>query len=378
MGLRHIRSHTGLRGIAAVLVVFYHLHFGSGFRFPFEAEGGFISRSYIFVDLFFILSGFIISYTNNAERPTPFERTETGEFALHRFVRLYPQHIFSLTLTVAVILSIFALEVAFDPGKRAGFWTNDKVMSLLSQALLVHSWGPKEWVAWNIPSWSISAEIFAYLLFVPLVWVRQRGVAYFTGISILIAALFYLHAAKNVGNLDIVHGLAPFRCLAGFVLGMNAYFLRRHITECPPSILDFLQILSIACIVFILIFNLNDIFIIFPFLFLVYTTWTDVGVVCLLLSKPVFQFLGRVSYSVYLNHIPVILALSFVFERTKKLVAVEYEPILRAAYLALVLCAVVALSYCTYNLVEEPFRKLGSRRRRSGAVAPALHVRIDI
>jgi peptidoglycan/LPS O-acetylase OafA/YrhL len=56
-----IRSHTGLRGIAALLVVFYHFHFAQP-HLAFEDWTAFFERGYLMVDLFFVLSGFIISY----------------------------------------------------------------------------------------------------------------------------------------------------------------------------------------------------------------------------------------------------------------------------------------------------------------------------
>src|SRR5919107_5391511 len=57
-----IRAHTGIRGIAALLVVTYHQEFGSGYKLPFELSTNVFRRSYLMVDLFFVLSGFIISY----------------------------------------------------------------------------------------------------------------------------------------------------------------------------------------------------------------------------------------------------------------------------------------------------------------------------
>ena len=61
MQRRYIKSHASLRGIAALLVVFYHIQFGEHVRLFWEVD--FFRKGYLWVDLFFILSGFVISYT---------------------------------------------------------------------------------------------------------------------------------------------------------------------------------------------------------------------------------------------------------------------------------------------------------------------------
>jgi hypothetical protein len=65
---RHIDSHAALRGIAALLVVGYHLQFGAGYRLPIELSIPLFKRSYLLVDLFFILSG---TYTGGFEARDP-------------------------------------------------------------------------------------------------------------------------------------------------------------------------------------------------------------------------------------------------------------------------------------------------------------------
>ena len=91
---RQIHSHAALRGIAAMLVVAYHLQFGGGYRFAFERYTPAFTRSYLFVDLFFILSGFIISYVNDAGRAKGVSLGEMRSFMRARVARLYPLHFF--------------------------------------------------------------------------------------------------------------------------------------------------------------------------------------------------------------------------------------------------------------------------------------------
>ena len=97
-----IVAHTGLRGIAALLVVAYHQQFGDFYRLPFELSTSLFKRSYLMVDLFFILSGFIISYVYRAEGSGM--RTSVKSFLFARFARIYPLHF---------VISIYILPFSF-------------------------------------------------------------------------------------------------------------------------------------------------------------------------------------------------------------------------------------------------------------------------
>src|SRR5260370_42246803 len=72
-----IRSHTGLRGIAALLVVAYHQELGPFYRLPFALSTNIFRRSYLMVDLFFILSAFIITYVYRADRDASLSMADT-------------------------------------------------------------------------------------------------------------------------------------------------------------------------------------------------------------------------------------------------------------------------------------------------------------
>src|SRR3954452_17734389 len=89
---RQILSHTGIRGIAALLVVAYHQEFGSSYKLPLELSTNVFRRSYLMVDLFFVLSGFIISYVYAARPEKRLSWSDTKDFLFARFARIYPLH----------------------------------------------------------------------------------------------------------------------------------------------------------------------------------------------------------------------------------------------------------------------------------------------
>ena len=162
MQREQIYSHTALRGIAALLVVFYHFGFGAGSHFVFESAP-FFRRSYLWVDFFFMLSGFIISFTHPEFRART-RMKDIGLFLVRRFARVYPLHI--VCLAYMVVFSGVTALIALHGGKPlSAEWSPLGLQHLVAQIFLLSAWGIVPDVGWNIPSWSISAEMVAYLAF---------------------------------------------------------------------------------------------------------------------------------------------------------------------------------------------------------------------
>ena len=358
-----IRSHTGLRGIAALLVVAYHQQFGATYRFSFEVTTEVFRRCYLMVDLFFVLSGFIISYVYVADRPRPFSFVEIREFLMSRFARIYPLHLFSLIyLGLFVVGTTWVLSILGDvhdqlTGRDFWDWT--------VQLILLNSWVHTQ-NEWNAPSWSISAEIFAYVLFPVLAALNARGANVFRLPLLMLPFAFYSFVAGTTGSLDITVGAAPLRCLAGFALGMLLYLERARASRISDAMLSGYQLLGTAWVFLALMFKVVDPLIIPAFLLLVWATWQDRGLVAVALSAKPFQWLGEISYSVYLLHVPLGLTLWFAWSRIDHHLGLT-PPVSRAIWLFINFSVVLAVSTVTYRLIETPARrsllKLFVRRR---------------
>ena len=105
----------------------------------------------LFVDMFFILSGFVISYS--------YPSTSTGtrsyaRFLVRRIARIYPLHLLTLLLFAAL-----AFVGISGPTSHAGF------LDFIQNLFLVQAWGVTDHLSFNSPAWSISAELFCYILF---------------------------------------------------------------------------------------------------------------------------------------------------------------------------------------------------------------------
>ena len=178
---------TGVRAFAALWVVFYHLRPTVQSIFP-GAHGlhAFLAFGYLGVDLFAFLSGFVIAY-NYSDRVSLARPREIGAFLWIRGARILPLHWFLLLALLAARLTI--------PGfgglpADAGHWG---LGDFLQHALLVHGWGVAQQLAWNVPSWTVSAEWLCYLLF-PLMAVGVSRVR--DGAVALVAAAATLGATK--------------------------------------------------------------------------------------------------------------------------------------------------------------------------------------
>jgi len=147
---------TGVRGFAALWVVLCHFRDDLALALPgWDMLDAIAFHGYLGVDLFAFLSGFVISFTYG-DRLAVLRAEATRRFLWLRLARIYPLHLFMLSLFV-VSLGLTEGPSALAPA------VSDPVF--LRQVLLLHGWGFDDAFAWNVPSWTVSSEWFCYLLF---------------------------------------------------------------------------------------------------------------------------------------------------------------------------------------------------------------------
>jgi peptidoglycan/LPS O-acetylase OafA/YrhL len=362
MPQRYIVSHTSIRGIAALLVVAYHLQFGALTPFAWERATPFFDKGYLWVDLFFVLSGFVISYSARMDERAPFSASDIKTFYVSRFARIYPLHAVALILMLGLftgesLLARFAGIGHADPN----FGSARNIAGFFEQLFLLNAWGLTGPPGWNIPSWSISAEAIAYLVF-PL---AAAAIARWRGVSLaaiaLGAALFYLWIGTTTGILDIVQREAILRCLAGFGLGVILYAIRSRIDRLSDWTLTALQLAGAAIVLVTMVGGFNDTLVIPGFVLLVGATWPDRGLLARPLQTGPMHWLGEISYSVYLNHLWVLGGWRFVTERVLMVLGAGPH-MTRAVILAGGVASVLIVSHFTYRYIEGPARLAIVRR----------------
>lgn len=205
---------TGLRAVAAVWVVLFHYRDDLLALVPGLAPlDTFMRAGYLGVDLFFPLSGFVLAYTY-ADRLGSFSWRGTGDFVRNRFARVWPVHVLTLNLDLAVAAVVGTLGVGADGHRRT-------VGAYVENLAMVHTWFSDR-PSFNAPAWSISSEWFAYLLapllFVVAVRVRRAGPALLlAGASY--AAMLAVFATMALPNGNLEH-MFYVRIMGEFVGGM--------------------------------------------------------------------------------------------------------------------------------------------------------------
>lgn len=192
----NLKPLTSMRFLAALWVVMFHywpkLDLGSATGWT----PGFVAQGYLGVELFFVLSGFILCHVYLESFGT--EKFRYGSFLWARLARVYPLHL--ATLIGVGVLALGATIAGFSIDGNIMDWA-----SLPANLTMTHAWGLAPQAAWNHPSWSISAEWFAYLTFPAFAFVAWK-----------------LRARPGVALLLATAGLfstyAVFETLAGFPL----------------------------------------------------------------------------------------------------------------------------------------------------------------
>ena len=158
---RFIGQLTGVRFVAAFWVLLYHYQGAlatAGLLVPVLHEVLRVGR--LGVDLFFALSGFILTHTYLTKMGPTITWPKSRHFLWLRLARIYPVHFVMLNVAG---LAVLAQQKFGSSTAGSRDWLN--VTDYLKQVLLIHEWGPNPQRGWNFPAWSLSMEWLAYLLF---------------------------------------------------------------------------------------------------------------------------------------------------------------------------------------------------------------------
>lgn len=339
--MNRINKLDGLRGLFALFVVLFH--FNKHNAPLFIVDNFFVRESYIFVDFFFILSGYVITLTYNERLNTS---ADFFTFLKKRFIRLYPLLLFSTLMYWGFVHPHF----------------NNQNIWLALDTLLLTNATPflSSGIGMNYPTWSISSEMISYLLFglSSIIAMQKRRPLLLAFLTIV--SFIFLASQQNyfqTGSFGFVRGLACFN-LGYFIYLMTAkniqlsnqtewfvfigimalmYFHYTASIENPIGIilLQFLIPIAFATSIFVLI-KTN-------------------GLLSQLLQTKPFLFLGKISYSVYLNHAFVI---GFFIPKLFKWIQCTNGETKKVISIGILLIILVFYSWGTQHFIET---KLGKK-----------------
>lgn len=353
----HYPILDGLRGVASVLVIFYHV---------FETLGGgkfkqLINHGYLAVDFFFLLSGFVVAYAYDDR----WNRMTIWDFCKRRLVRLQPMLI--LGSIIGAALFYFQVSPAFPAIAGTPVWKMLLVMVIgatlipVGHSLDIRGWG--EMHPLNGPAWSLFFEYIANLLYALV----------FRRFSKLLLSIFVVLAAGNLvyylvwgGHGDLIGGwsvdgkqlyigftrlLYPFfggvlLCRLGMILRFkNAFWwasLLIIIVLCVPRLGDRAHTWMNG------VYEAATVILIFPLIVSIGAG----GTLHTVRSERICKFLGDISYPLYITHYPLIYC--FTAWVAKNQIKMNGQSLLVGLLLVVVSLAV---AYASLKLYDEPVRE---------------------
>ena len=338
-----IRSLTAVRFFAAMWVVLYHF-------WPNLTAGplpALVAKGYLGVELFFTLSGFILCHVYLDS--VAVGRFGYGGFLWARLARIYPLHLATLAGVGIMALAATTLGKPVDPNVLSG-------SSLPANLTLTQAWGMSPGAGWNHPSWSISAEWFAYLSFPAFAWASlklQRRP--WMGLALALGLLWGLDSGfERIAGSSLTHATirwGALRIVPCFALGCavnqlwRAGALKGRLASWGAS---FSGAAVFACV----LASAPDALIVSLF-----------GVMILSIAQlgrggtpslagNIFVYLGEISYSIYMVCVPW----KLLFVNAASTLGGFDKANMPLGIWLLFIAGVVPLAALSYHLIEKPAR----------------------
>jgi len=356
-----LRALTSLRAFLALGVVLFH------YQLQWDPTLGFspiIERSRLAVDAFFMLSGFIMAHVYGPS-------FAKGTFSYRRFIvariaRMYPLHLAVLGAVLVMVLAAAGQGVRYDP---ATYTPQGFVQTLL----LIQAWFPSTLGSnWSGPSWSLSAEWFAYLLFPAYALVATRlrhrprlllglGVVGFIAIDAVYGQMFGKVLPRAEDDMGIL------RILPEFMIGMGLHGLGQGLRWSRSVTIDATVIATLALFV-AMQFSLDDRYVV-ALTAPVILCWSMLAKAGCEgpLSSPLLVFAGEVSFALYLAHMPLLVAYKGIAAEIR---GIDSGFVMTPTELIGLFVVTVLVSVALHLFVERPGRSAIRKRFESRGLKP--------
>lgn len=360
-----IEELESIRGVAALLIVFFHMP-----KWNPLFNIGIINNGYLMVELFFVLSGFVIfnAYSNKINKSNDLFR-----FQFLRFGRLYPVHLIFLIVYLAIEVAKYLAGLKFGIKSPNSIpFKDNNISAFFENILLIQSILPNRNLTFNYPSWSISVEFYMYLIF---------------GVVILFSKNFKVHVFLLLATVSLIVLIsqstfgfnALFRCVAGFSIGCLTASALNKSQIFVPKYLSTIAFIGIILFLQLKVSQEYDVLIYFLTAALISTLiLSPSGFLNNILRFKLFTWLGTISYSVYMSHAAIEWTVGQFYRvilKRPELVGADGKSSIHLsitetliAY-SIVITTVLFVSHFIYILIEKPFRE---RSRRIAYQEPSL------
>ena len=283
-----------LRGLLAVFVVLFHLpvdhHLG---------DNPLVMHGYLFVDYFFVLSGFVIAHAYAERLQTA---RDAGRFMVRRLGRVWPMHV--LVLAAFVGLELLRLWTHFD---GATPFTGDRTVgAIFTNLLLIQAYHIHPSLTWNGPSWTLSVEVGCYVVFAGLVLLAPKRWRWIGAVLAVIGAVMVLMFAKRWMNTT--YDFAFPRAVYGFFLGALLRGLWTRVPRLKGGAATVLEVATVVAVCLFVAWATGPITVAVTLLFVV-AVWVfagEEGALSRLLDLRPLVTLGKWSFAIYMVHVFVL------------------------------------------------------------------------
>lgn len=365
---------TSLRFIAAAFIAIGHSGALPGFEmFKFD-----LFNAGNAVSFFYVLSGFILTYTYfNMD-----EKRDYRKYIVARIGRVWPLHLVTLAFCVYFFGPV--------PTTSSGW---DSIAKLSANAFLLHSWIPyADWFySYNWVSWSISTELAFYVSFPAILFLMKKdwrivavlaGVILAVMLSICIVLNLPARPSADVVSSSALLYISPLCRIVEFMTGMLTWKVYNSLRDRQSSLLSptvmeggSLALLVLSMTITHSLWKYDKDLLpggvmgwlatagSFPFIaFAIFVMAQQKGIVARIISNRVFVYLGEISFSVYMVHQLVL-----------RVIGQKFSDLMVANPIAMYFmfwAVTILVSALLYHLIETPCRKF-MRNKLSGGIAPA-------
>ena len=366
-----IRALLGARAFPPLILVLFHFCEGHGYRGApwFDLP---VAKGYLWVEFFFTLSGFVLTYVYAARVREFWRGNAYFTFLKARFARLYPLHIATLLVILAMVIVLRWLaarggyvSIYDEPYHPINTWP-----TFIANLFLVQAWNIFPYLSWNGASWFVSVEFLLCLLF-PIYLVLARGG--WKTVPLLVGAgagALWLLAGPRYG-LDLTFHDGIWRGMAAFAVGVGMAVLHDEMRQREINISDLgctaLQLVVLAWLAYGIYetgwsHRPQDIYTAMPIMALVFVLAFDRGILAEALKTRVPLALGEWSYAIYMGQTPVLQLLrhaqmhlypgpaDIVFGRPWA----AWEPVWHWLEPALLVVVAIMWGWFLFTLIEKP------------------------
>lgn len=363
-----ISALTGLRGYAALWVLLSHISFTDSFsaslpsRLHWTLANGIIRHEYLAVDLFFVLSGFVLTHAHAKELDAFLERKTYVRFLLLRLARVYPLHLAALAWAAWILPPL--------GGNNLG--------TLILQLTMMASWGFTGGLTWNDPAWSLSSEWLAYLTLPLLIHLsaglrrlRQQFAAIFA--LLLLSGFLYFGFMVSMRlqidgpHFHVANGAgANARVLIGVSLGavLRRLYDDPRVHKLPWTAIFWMMIpVAARCMSDLTGKRLeNSLQAYVAIIVLVFAAACASPRGLLPFSARLPVYVGEISYAIYIFHYPVLLTLRAYLGRNQEHFIERSSPAEAKLVAVAAMLAVVAVAMVAHHAIERPMRRWARAR----------------